>query len=231
MASQRVPVEVWEHVLYYAIACPLLPSEDDNLVNSLRFFSHYCEDTVDFMHTERTRITLQLVCKTWNAILKSQSQRFWVGPRSKLPFVSSFYRVDLHHLSPRVCQCPQRIPPLELVTKRGPQLLEAVVACDWEIGLEHIKNIENLRVLSLYASDRGSSFPVGLSSFAKYSRSLTHLQLWISSSQNALINLSSSCAYIPFPSSTVVGHPGLLGIHHQQMSIITRDSAFGFCHP
>jgi hypothetical protein len=178
MASQRVPVEVWEHVLHYAIACPLLPSEDDNLVNSLRFFSHYCEDTLDFMHTERTRITLQLVCKTWNAILKSQSQRFCVGSRSKLLFISSFYRVDLHHLGPRVCRCPRMIPPLELVTKQGPQLLEAVVARDWEIGLKHIENIENLRVLSLYASDRGSNFPVGLSPFAKYSRSLTHLQLW-----------------------------------------------------
>ncbi|PVF94661.1 hypothetical protein CPB86DRAFT_788808, partial [Serendipita vermifera] len=72
----RTPLEVWIHILGHVIACPLIPSKDNSLVNNIRLFSYDREDFEDFKESEKTRGELRLVCKMWDAALKYHSNRY-----------------------------------------------------------------------------------------------------------------------------------------------------------
>ncbi|PVF94663.1 hypothetical protein CPB86DRAFT_876213 [Serendipita vermifera] len=183
-AANRIPVEIWECILSYALTWPLLPSEDDELIRNIRLFSHDCENLEEFHRTERTRTKLQLVCTIWNEILKQQSKRLWMGPPSSLSIASSFSRVnsmDARCHTNGGC-CLPTWQTIYVIDAASTSLFdfsstEAVISYDKSLSTDEICRFPNLRLLRMCTDEREGGFPAGLLPIASHLRHLTHLQL------------------------------------------------------
>ena len=74
-AVDKVPVEMWHRILCLAIACALLPREDDTYFHHHAIRDLDCVMVAEYKHAERTRTILRLVCRRWNQILEVYSDR------------------------------------------------------------------------------------------------------------------------------------------------------------
>ncbi|CAG8693349.1 2852_t:CDS:2, partial [Acaulospora colombiana] len=183
-AANRIPVEIWECILSFALTWPLLPSEDDELIRNIRLFSHDCENLEEFHRTERTRTKLQLVCSIWNEILKQQSKRLWMGPPSSLSTASSFSRVnsmDARCHTNGGC-CLPTWQTIYVIDAASTPLFdcsstEVIISYDKTLSTDEICQFPNLRLLRMCTDEREGGLPAGLLPIVCNLRHLTHLQL------------------------------------------------------
>ena len=74
-ASERIPVEIWHRILRLAIACALVPREDDNFFQRRAVTELGCAKIFEYIKSERTRANLRLVCRSWDKFLERYSDR------------------------------------------------------------------------------------------------------------------------------------------------------------
>lgn len=175
----RTPLEVWIHILGHVIACPLIPSKDNSLVNNIRLFSYDREDFEDFKESEKTRGELRLVCKMWDAALKYHSNRYWRGPPSESDIVGSYSRME-QAMSTQWGWFGYRTPRGKGPNKPvNPSLVKAFVSLDFGTPMEEeISRYPNLELFAKWADTEGERQGHTLPAQSSTFYGLTHLQFW-----------------------------------------------------
>ncbi|PVF91550.1 hypothetical protein CPB86DRAFT_878450 [Serendipita vermifera] len=79
---ERIPIEIWEKILYHATRSPLLPFTEDgkltpDLVDNLLLFDAYCETYDTYrIRTQAVIERLRLVCRVWAKLLQAKTNEF-----------------------------------------------------------------------------------------------------------------------------------------------------------
>lgn len=109
-SANRLPVEVWHKILRIAISFPLLPRDDDDLLECEQIARFNCETVANYKASETVRTQLRLVCRSWDHFLEEFSDRLvhlnTAAPDGHWPPVKRWNRVvrieGIHSLS---CNC------------------------------------------------------------------------------------------------------------------------------
>lgn len=76
MAAHRVPVEIWQSILRYAIAVPVFFETDPIEMCGFQDFINLYLDETKYWRAERVRNILRRVCADWNIYLKRYEHRY-----------------------------------------------------------------------------------------------------------------------------------------------------------
>ena len=99
LMSSRASVEIWGMILEYAIHVPLFLNSNPLESYDIDILEQYSYQT-PYWQSERVRNSLQRVCSTWNAFLKTYNHRFIrmedvLSRRVPVTALSSAIRIDL----------------------------------------------------------------------------------------------------------------------------------------
>ncbi|CCA72225.1 hypothetical protein PIIN_06160 [Serendipita indica DSM 11827] len=73
--SDRIPTEIWQKILRFAIYVPIFLEIDPATVHGAEAIPKYCDDR-QYWDTERDKNALQRVCFAWNVYLRRFQHRF-----------------------------------------------------------------------------------------------------------------------------------------------------------
>ncbi|PVF99591.1 hypothetical protein CPB86DRAFT_281907 [Serendipita vermifera] len=169
----RTTQDIWKHILVFAISCPLLPSQHDNLINSIRILHRDCEDSEDVRKAEAARANLQLVCRLWNELLQPHGERYWRAEWTSRPPQHPVSRVEIGTFE-YDCSCPMPRPNSTINTLAANKV-EALISADISEPLgNEVARYPNLQLFAKRMHQGQSDF----SSLATSLSKLTHLRLW-----------------------------------------------------
>jgi hypothetical protein len=81
-AYERIPVEIWDKILHYATASPLLPFREDgslspHLLDNFFLFGEWCPEFTEYRDETQVPVgRLRLVCRLWAQLLRKRVSEF-----------------------------------------------------------------------------------------------------------------------------------------------------------
>jgi hypothetical protein len=109
-ATARTPVEIWRHIFQLAIKTHLHDYDNNSIVHDLDLFVFGCKSGRQYIESERNRMNLRLVCRSWNSVLQDAGDRLMMveltinGWPSK-EIINTARRIELIRQSSVRCSC------------------------------------------------------------------------------------------------------------------------------
>ncbi|KAG8827846.1 hypothetical protein FRC19_011547 [Serendipita sp. 401] len=90
-AVERVPIEIWENIHFFALETWLLPSAGGDILDSILLFHGECTSVVEYSRVENVRRRLRSVCRVWKAIVDNLSIDFTLSNFAHETVPSEYY--------------------------------------------------------------------------------------------------------------------------------------------
>ncbi|KAG8754610.1 hypothetical protein FRC14_004914 [Serendipita sp. 396] len=157
--TSRLPVELWQEIISYALVIRILPSQGATLFDDLDVFAHPCKIN---HYLVSARASLRLVCRLWNEIVLLE------GDRNYCPFLEAgtqdVFDLDTYKYAHRLefieyfesycrrwpCRlrhdktgrCPPVLHPTIIM---NPPTGEILVSGDWPLKIQVVRFIRDVR--------------------------------------------------------------------------------------
>ncbi|KAG8781486.1 hypothetical protein FRC20_008668 [Serendipita sp. 405] len=157
--TSRLPVELWQEIVSYALVIRILPSQGATLFEDLDVFAHPCKIN---HYLVSARASLRLVCRLWNEIVLLEGDRNYcafteAGTRDVFDFDTVRYAHRLEFIKSLQSYCrrwpcrprhdkTERCPPmLHPDIRMDPRAGEILVSGDWPLNIQVVRFIRDVR--------------------------------------------------------------------------------------